>query len=86
MFERSFDALLEMMKGDIADGRYDVKELTATGESGEDYRLYGMIEEFDKVILTKGSFAIIYPNEPHAPALAAGDPLRVRKAAIKVKA
>jgi len=61
-------------------------ELTVTDPYRPDYELYGMVDEFDKVLLTNGKFAIIYPDEPHAPGLAAGEPNGVRKAVIKIKA
>ena len=60
--------------------------LTVTDEYRPDYELYGMIEEFDRVILERGKFVIIYPNEPHAPGLAVNVPERVRKVVVKVKA
>ena len=59
--------------------------LTVTDEYRPDYELFGMVEEFDKVVLTPGKFAVIYPNEPHAPGLAAGGPEAVRKMVIKVR-
>ena len=62
------------------------EDLCVTDEYRPDYELYGMVDEFDRVILEKGKFVIIYPREPHAPGLAAGVPQRVRKAVIKVKA
>lgn len=60
--------------------------LTVTDEYRPDYELFGMIDSFDKIILEKGKFAVIYPNEPHAPGLAAGMPEKVRKIVVKVKA
>ncbi len=133
LFDKAFDTLFEMMKGEIKDGRHEVdgdnayimvstyetnpinadrrfeahrdyidiqlllegreiigfaeaKDLAVTDPYRPDYELYGMIDEFDKVILTKGKIAVIYPAEPHAPGLAANAPERVRKVVIKVKA
>lgn len=132
-FGKAFDALAELVAGDVTDGRHDVagddayimvstyetnpvneerrfethrdyidiqlllegreligfakkEDLAVTDEYRPDYELYGMVEEFDRVILEKGKFVVIYPNEPHAPGLAIGEPQRVRKAVIKVKA
>jgi YhcH/YjgK/YiaL family protein len=132
LFEKSFDRLFEMMKGEIEDGRYDVsgddayiavstyetkpinadrrfeahrdyidvqlllegreiigfadkKDLTVTDAYRPDYELYGMINEFDRIVLEDGKFAVIYPGEAHAPGLAVGEPIKVRKAVIKIK-
>ena len=60
--------------------------LDVTDEDRPDYELFGMVEEFDKVMLTPGKFAVIYPDEPHAPGLAADKPEQVRKMVIKVRA
>ena len=62
------------------------EDLAVTDEYRPDYELYGMVDEFDRVILEKGKFVIIYPGEPHAPGLAVGEPERVRKVVVKVKA
>ena len=62
------------------------EDLAVTDEYRPDYELYGMVDEFDRVILGKGKFVVIYPNEPHAPGLAAGEPETVRKVVVKVKA
>ncbi len=44
-----------------------------------------MNEKYDKVYLEKGQFAIIFPEEPHAPGVAADAPSRVRKMVLKIK-
>ena len=62
------------------------EDLDVTDEYRPDYELYGMIDDFDRVVLEKGKFVVIYPNEPHAPGLAAGAPERVKKVVVKVKA
>ena len=52
-----------------------------------DYALYAMSEDYDKVILKDGEFAIIFPEEGHAPCLAVDNvPSTVRKMVIKVLA
>lgn len=63
-----------------------MRALDVTDEYRPDYELFGMVEEFDKVMLTPGKFAVIYPDEPHAPGLAADKPEQVRKMVIKVRA
>ena len=75
-----------LLEGKEMIGFADKEELTVTVPYTPDYELYAMVDEFDKVILTKGKFAIIYPDEPHAPGLAAGEPCAVRKIVIKIKA
>ena len=61
-------------------------DLEVTDEYRPDYELYGMIEDFDRVVLEKGKFTVIYPPEPHAPGLVLNVPERVKKVVIKVKA
>ena len=61
-------------------------QLTVTDEYRPDYELYGMIEDFDSVMLTPGKLVIIYPEEPHAPGLSwGGQSERVRKMVIKIR-
>ena len=60
--------------------------LAVTDEYRPDYELYGMVDEFDRVILEKGKLTVIYPNEPHAPGLAVNVPEKVRKIVIKIRA
>ena len=60
--------------------------LTVTDEYRPDYELFAMVDEFDRVVIEKGKFTVIYPGEPHAPGLATKSPEKVRKIVIKVKA
>ena len=62
------------------------EDLAVTDEYRTDYELFGMVEDFDRIILEKGKYVIIYPNEPHAPGLAFNAPEKVKKVVIKVKA
>ena len=68
--------------------RFDAPEkLSVTKEYDEvkDCMLFAMNREFDSVRLGKGDMTIIFPEEPHAPGIAAdGTPARVRKAVVKV--
>lgn len=90
--ERRFESHREyidiqlLLEGRELIGFSPVKALAVTDEYRPDYELYGMVDCFDKVILEKGKFAVIYPNEPHAPGLAANVPEKVRKIVIKVRA
>ena len=49
-----------------------------------DYELYSMVDDLDKVILTEGKLAVIFPGEPHAPGIAYGGTEKVKKAVIKI--
>ena len=75
-----------LLEGKEMIGFADKKDLTVTDPYRPDYELYGMVNEFDKVILEGEKFVVIYPGEPHAPGLAATEPMKVRKAVIKIKA
>lgn len=64
-------------------------KLTATTEyvPGDDYILYALNEEYDKVRVRRGEMAIIFPDEPHAPGIAIDNaPSAVKKAVVKVYA
>jgi YhcH/YjgK/YiaL family protein len=51
-----------------------------------DYMLYSLNDKYDSIRVGSGEFAIIFPEEPHAPGIAAdGKPARVRKAVVKVR-
>ena len=75
-----------LLEGKEMIGFADKKALTVTDPYRPDYELYGMVNEFDKVILEGEKFVVIYPGEPHAPGIAAAEPMKVRKAVIKIKA
>ena len=75
-----------LLEGREMIGFADKKDLTVTDPYRPDYELYGMINEFDRVILEGEKFVVIYPGEPHAPGLAADNPAKVRKVVIKIKA
>lgn len=68
--------------------RFETPEkLAVTKEYDEngDYQLFAMSREFDSVRLCKGDIAVIFPGEPHAPAIGtAAAPERVRKLVIKI--
>ena len=61
-------------------------DLDVTDEYRPDYELFGMTEDFDRIVLEKGKFAVLYPEEPHAPGLALNAPEKVKKVVIKIKA
>jgi YhcH/YjgK/YiaL family protein len=90
--DRRFEAHREyidiqlLLSGRELIGFAPMSALEVTDEYRPDYELYGMVDIFDKVMLEKGKFAVIYPGEPHAPGLAADKPEQVRKMVIKVRA
>lgn len=62
-------------------------ELRVTEEYKPDYELYAMTDKLDKIILTPGKFAVLFPDEPHAPGLAVNDESEaVLKLVVKVRA
>ena len=62
-------------------------KLTVSTPYYPDFEFYHMNENYDKVYLCGGEFAVVFPGEAHAPSLAVNDvPSAVRKLVIKVKA
>ena len=63
----------------------DELEVTKEYDPDGDYMLFALNGRYDKVRVKAGEFAIIFPEEPHAPAIAADDrPMPIRKAVVKV--
>ena len=59
--------------------------VTKEYDADADYQLFAMSREFDSVRLAKGDMTIIFPGEPHAPAIGtAAQPEKVRKLVIKI--
>ena len=53
----------------------------------KDYMLFSLNKEYDKSKLSRGDFVIFFPDEPHAPGIAANDEIStVRKAVFKILA
>ncbi|MBQ8141230.1 MAG: YhcH/YjgK/YiaL family protein [Clostridia bacterium] len=68
-------------------GMDSVEGLEVISPYTTDYALYVMSEDYDKIFLGAGEFAVIFPNEGHAPCMAAdGTPSKVRKMVIKIRA
>lgn len=67
-------------------GFADLEGLTVTEAYKPDIEFYGMVGQYDSVIMTKGKISIIFPGEPHAPAMAVGDaPVKVKKLVAKIR-
>ncbi len=79
-----------VLEGEEFVGFESVEMLTAKTDFSEegDYILYYLNDEYDNVRLCRGEMAIIFPEEPHAPGIAAIDnkPSKVRKLVVKVLA
>ena len=76
-----------ILEGEEIIGFESVEELELTKEYAAegDCMLYALNERYDPIRVKAGEFAIIFPEEPHAPGIAAdGKPARVRKAVVKV--
>ncbi len=62
-------------------------ELIQDYKDGNDICFYSLSKNFDKVVLGKGEFVIIMPNELHAPCLSTENiPQSVRKIVVKILA
>ena len=59
--------------------------LTKEYDENKDVMFFAMSREFDSVRLGKGDISIIFPGEPHAPAIGtAAQPTSVKKLVIKI--
>lgn len=59
--------------------------VTREYDENKDCMLFAMNREFDSVRLRKGDLTIIFPGEPHAPAIGtAAQPTTVKKLVIKI--
>lgn len=64
----------------------DKLSLTREYDESGDYMLYALNDKYDSIRVGSGEFAIIFPEEPHAPGIAAdAKPSKVRKAVVKVR-
>lgn len=60
-------------------------ELTEDYKDGGDICFYSLNKDYDKIVLTKGEFAIIMTDELHAPCLSLNDePTDVKKVVVKI--
>ena len=74
-----------VVRGTELMGNESTDKLTPMPESKPDADFYYVNDDFDKVILNPGEFAIIFPEEAHAPEIAANDiPCEVKKIVLKV--
>ena len=78
-----------VLDGEEIIGFDSMDELTVKSEynDGNDCMLCNINDRYDVVRLRRGEIAIIFPGEPHAPGMSAGDkPAKVRKMIVKVLA
>jgi YhcH/YjgK/YiaL family protein len=73
-----------IIEGEEIIGGEDISELCHTDGEGTDIEFFGMVKNYDRILLKKGELAIIFPPEPHAPGIAAADPVKVKKIVVKV--
>jgi YhcH/YjgK/YiaL family protein len=60
-------------------------ELIEDYKDGGDICFYSLNKDYDKIVLTKGEFAIIMTDELHAPCLSLNDePTDVKKVVVKI--
>lgn len=60
-------------------------ELSVTKPYVPDIEFYGLTPGATEVILSKGRFCVLFPQDAHAPSLACDAPSTVRKAVVKVR-
>ena len=78
-----------VVSGSEVIGFENAEEVTLTEDykDGNDICFYGLNESYDKILLKKGEFVIIMPEELHAPCLSFNNvPGETRKIVVKILA
>ena len=76
-----------IVSGEEIMGSETLDKLVAIDDYKPDAQLFFMTNDYDKIKLEAGDFAIFFPNEPHAPGIAVNDaPSNVKKIIIKILA
>ena len=66
-------------------GHETLDKLTPLGEYEPDAQIFAMNDDYDRIRLGSGDFAIFFPDEPHAPGIAVDEtPSAVKKIVVKV--
>lgn len=60
-------------------------EVTAPYNEAKDITFYAVAKGFEAVSLAPGQFAVFFPADGHMPLCAAGQPMEIHKAVVKVK-
>ena len=84
---RDYIDIQYIVSGSEIMGYETMDKLTPAGEYKPDVQKLHMNEEYDKIIVSAGEFAVFFPDEPHAPGIAVNDvPSEVKKIVVKVLA
>ena len=84
---RDYIDIQYIVSGSEIMGNESLDKLTPADEYKPDVQKLYMNDEYDKVKLSAGEFAIFFPYEPHAPGIAVDDvPSFVKKIVVKVLA
>jgi biofilm protein TabA len=59
--------------------------VTAPYDDAKDITFYAVAKGFEEVSLEPGQFAVFFPADGHMPLCAAGQPMEIHKAVVKVK-
>ena len=59
--------------------------LSVTKPYEPDIEFYSLMPDSTEVVLSKGKFCLLFPQDAHAPCLARGVPAPIRKAVVKVR-
>jgi biofilm protein TabA len=54
-------------------------------DATKDIAFYALPDDWERVALTPGQFAVFFPEDGHMPVCAAGQPMEIHKAVVKVK-
>jgi len=60
-------------------------ELTVVMPYTPDFEGFALVPNPTELVLTRGRFCSLFPQDAHAPGVAHGDPCSVRKAVVKVR-
>ena len=84
---RDYIDIQYIVSGSEIMGNESLDKLTPITEYKPDVQKLALNDEYDKVKLSAGEFAIFFPYEPHAPGIAVNDvPCEVKKIVVKVLA
>lgn len=54
-------------------------------DAARDFRLLAQPPRFSSVELRKGFFLVFFPEDPHMPGIAIGEPVQTRKCVVKIR-
>ena len=84
---RDYIDIQYIVSGSEIMGNESLDKLTPADEYKPDVQKLYLNDEYDKIKLSAGEFAVFFPYEPHAPGIAVDDiPCDVKKIVVKVLA